>query len=84
MSPSVQSQVAWVALGHFRWIHHVMETVDTVAACSSLVNMRCSMMDSLRVPLAVVVILLELKVEATPRFGRWLWGLSPKVLEFLQ
>ena len=55
----------------------------TVAACSSMVNLLCSFMDSFRVPLAVVAVLFELKVEATLRFGRWLWGLSSEVQCFL-
>ena len=54
-----------------------------VAACSSTVDLLCSFMDSYRVPLAVVAVLFELKVEATLRFGRWLWGLSPEVQCFL-
>ena len=58
------------------WMHHAMVTV---AACSSMVNLLRSFMDSFRVPLAVVAVLFELKVEATLRFGRWLWGLSPGV-----
>lgn len=63
------------------WMHHAMVTV---AACSSMmVNLLCSFMDSYRVPLAVVAVLFELKVEATLRFGRWLWGLSQGVQCFL-
>ena len=62
------------------WMHHAMVTV---AACSSMVNLLCSFMDSFRVPLAVVAVLFELKVEATLRFGRWLWGLSSEVQCFL-
>ena len=62
------------------WMHHAMVTV---AACSSMVNMLCSFMDSCRVPLAVVAVLFDLKVEATLRYGRWLWGLSPEVQCFL-
>ena len=62
------------------WMQHV--TV-TVAACSSMVNLLCSFMDYFRVPLAVVAVLFELKVEATLRFGRWLWGLFSEVQCFL-
>ena len=44
----------------------------TVAACSSMVDMLCSLLGSSRVPLAIALILVDLKVESTLRFGRWL------------
>ena len=67
-------RLRWSVSGE--WMHHGMVPV---AACSSTVDLLCSFMNSYRVPLAVVAVLFELKVEATLRFGRWLWGLSPGV-----
>jgi len=55
-----------------------------VAACSSMVDMLCSLLGSSRVPLAIALILVDLKVKSTLRFGRWLWALSPETLPCLE
>ena len=56
----------------------------TVAACSSMVDMLCSLLGSSRVPRAIALILVDLIVEFTLRFGRWLWALSPETLPCLE
>lgn len=55
-----------------------------MAACSSMVDMLCSLLGSSRVPLAIALILVDLKVKSTLRFGRWLWALSPETLPCLE
>ena len=79
VSPHKWLGLRWSISG--TWMHH---TMVTVAACSSVVDMLCSRLRSSPVPLAIALILFDLKVESTLRFGRWLWALSPESLSCLE
>ena len=61
----------WAASGE--WMPHA---VPLIAQCSYMVDILCSLTKSKRIPLAVAAILFELKIEASLRFGRWIWGLD--------
>ena len=62
------------------WLHHA---VVMIAACSTSVDFISSLLCSRKIPLAIAVILFNLKVESVLRFGRWLWALPPAVQELL-
>ena len=49
----------------------------TIAAQQSKVAMLAGMVQGGSLPLSVALHLFEIKINASLRFGRWLWGLSP-------
>ena len=45
-----------------------------IAACSVLVSLLAQMASRCKVPMAIALLLYNVKVESKLRFGRWLWG----------